>query len=149
MGKRLPFNKQDRKRLCYQYGYGYRARNDWGSGNLPAPWAEGDIVELVRPGSEGRLRGMTGPFFVVAAGFSIGERDEWYFRVSDSTSNYSDRLHVLADVDYMAVFDLVDTSDPEGLAERERLLAEGWKPPTCVERGCRCDCHSEHLGEAT
>lgn len=151
---RLPFTQRERKRLCYQDGYGHRARNDWGMGKLPAPWAEGDIVELVRPGAaEERLRGMTGPFFVVVSGFSIGEGDEWYFRVSDGTGSWSDRLHVgakarrtgnwggVGDVDFMAAFDLIDTPDPDGLAERERLLADGWQVPTCVERGCLCDCH--------
>lgn len=164
MSDRLPFNKRERKRLCYQDGFEYRSRNDWGMGNLPAPWAEGDIVELVGPrpmhGYYDLLQDMEGPFFVVVAGFSIDEGDAWYFRVTDGSggnlAGNSDRLHFApvarrskrgwrtsGDIDDMRPFRLVDTSDPEGLSERVRLLAEGWELPTCVDRGCLCDCHPE------
>lgn len=124
---RLPFNLRDRKRLSTQSGYGFRPRNNWGSGDLPAPFAEGDIVERVSDVADDRLRDQAGPFFVVSCAFSIDEGDEWYFRVRDGSTPWgSDRLHVLPTADYMAAFSLVDTSDPDGLALREMMLAEGW-----------------------
>ena len=147
MAPRLPFNKRDRQRFT-QSRLGYRPTNDWGSGELPAPWAEGDIVQLtepypVDPDCAGhrhphRLNDMGAPgFYVITYATSIDEGDAWYFRVTDGEGHGSDRLHVAAaarsefpeDVDYMAPFTLIDTADPDGLAERERLLAEGWRGP--------------------
>ena len=68
MGERKPFTLKERKR--WSQDFGQRARNNWGAGDLPAPFCAGDIVELVGtvPDDEGgynRLRGQTGPFFVV------------------------------------------------------------------------------------
>ena len=55
-----------------QNGIGYRPKNGWGSGDLPAPFAEGDVVRLVG-GRHERLDDMTGPFFVVVCATSIDE----------------------------------------------------------------------------
>jgi hypothetical protein len=125
--------------------------NNWGDGDLPAPYAEGDLLWLPEglDVDGGRMHGMTGPgWFVVCAGFSIDDGDAWYFRVTNNSERNSDRLHVAYldrctwdhGCDYMAPFELVDTSDPEGLAKRERLLAEGWtfRPPdVCPTCGSR------------
>jgi hypothetical protein len=137
MAKRLPFNKRERHRAT-QHGLGYRPTNNWGDGDLPAPWAEGDILLLPDGFTNDRLRGMGPGYFVVAYATSIDEGDAWYFRVWDCKNDArSDRLHVAYsercsaaqwpdDLNWMASFELVDTADPEGLAERGRLLAAGW-----------------------
>jgi hypothetical protein len=136
MGKRLPFTRRERHGAT-QNGLGYRPVNDWGSGDLPAPWAEGDVVRLTGTVEDGRLRGMETEFFVVTYATSIDEGDAWYFRVWDGKHDHgSDRLHVAypercaagswTPCDYMAGFELVDTADLEGLSERERMIAAGW-----------------------
>lgn len=142
--RRKPFTQRERKKWSQDYGHRYV--NNWGSGDLPAPFCAGDIVELIEPmpdddDGDNRLRGQKGPLFVVTYGPSVGEGDDWYFRVRDgSREGGSDRLHVFeggAGINYMAPFRLVETVDPEGLAERERLLAAGWsytppeECPTC------------------
>ena len=151
--RRKPFTKRERHRWT-QNGLGYRPTNNWGEGDLPAPWAEGDVVELIDPvPDEGdgypRLRGLTGPFFVVVYATSIDEGDGWYFRVRDGGDGYSsDRLHVVCaersewdtSVDWMAPFRLVDPADPEGLALREQMIADGWTytaPRRCESCGHR------------
>jgi len=140
---------KQRRKMCRQAGYGHREVSNWGSGDLPAPFAEGDLLWLPDGLPAPRMRGMGAPgWYVVAAGFSIDEGDAWYFRVTNDRDNCSDRLHVAyadrsdfdEDLDWMTPFELVDTADPEGLAERERLLADGWsytppeKCPTCGRR---------------
>ena len=137
MSDQKPFTKRQRRSMT-QNGIGWRPKNAWGGGDLPAPWAEGDVVRLVGERHE-RLDDMVGPLFVVVYATSIDEGDGWYFRVSDEPGAHgrcSGRLHVAfadradhgwdGDVDWMSCFELVDTADPEGLSERERLLAEGW-----------------------
>ena len=122
--------------------YGHRPVNDWGDGDLPAPYAIGDRLELVERNE--RLGDIgDGPFVVVSA-FSIDEGDGWYFRVAEHdagpTGPVSGRLHVASadrssfatDTDWMAGFRLVETADPDGLALRQATLAEGW---TFDERG--------------
>lgn len=142
--RRKPFTLRERRK--WSQDYGYRHRNNWGSGDLPAPFCAGDVVRLVGEPNE-RLRGQTGPFFVVTYGPSIDEGDAWYFRVYDGNGlSGSDRLHVASadrctwdeDVDWMACFELVETIDPEGLALRQRMLADGWSytpPLSCPECG--------------
>jgi hypothetical protein len=89
-------------------------------------------------GGGDRLDGFDPGFYVVSTAFSIDEGDAWYFRVSDGVRG-SDRLHVVyrdrttqtgwafdGDIDFMLPFRLVDTADPDGLAVRARMLAEGW-----------------------
>lgn len=137
-----PFTKRARKRMSTQYGFGHRPTNNWGEGDLPAPFAEGDLLRLDEafpPDPESgynRLvtRGMGEPgFYVVCCVFSIDKGDAWYCRVTQGEQG-SDRLHVAfaercswdEDVNWMFPFTLVDSADPEGLAERERLLAAGW-----------------------
>jgi hypothetical protein len=131
---RNPFNKRERARAT-QNGLGYRPKNDWAGGDLPAPFAEGDVLQLAEVGDNDRLYGMGPGYFVVTYAASIDEGDAWYFRVWDGKSDRSsDRLHVVFaerstwtdGVDWMRGFELIDTADPEGLATREHLLAEGW-----------------------
>lgn len=138
------FTKKFMKRTCQTFGN--RPTNNWGSGDLPAPWCEGDVIELVGERPERRLLDLTGTMFVVSYATSIDEGDAWYFRVANESSDRgSDRLHVAyserstwdEDCDYMAAFRLVQTVDPEGLALRQRMLADGWETllhvrcPTC------------------
>ena len=157
-----PAERIPTKRLrgqCTQNGYGRRPVNRWGDGDLPGPFAEGDVVRLVGEPHE-RLRGLAGPIFVVSYACSIDEGDAWYMRVTDFSEGPfddmfdrrrkywagSDRLHVAwaersdwtDDVDWMACFELVETADPEGLALREQMLADGWSytsPPKCPTCG--------------
>lgn len=119
--KRKPFTKRERDRMS-DNGIGYRPLNAWGSGELPAPWAEGDVVERIAGSSDERLYGNVGVW--------DGEQDR-----------RSDRLHVVyaersewdTDVDWMSGFRLVETADPDGLALRERMIAAGW---ALVEEVC-------------
>lgn len=170
MTARLPFNKRQRRRMSTQYGYGHRPRNAWGGGDLPSPYAEGDIVYYDGRPVAGRMRHMEGHagHYVVCTAFSIDEGDAWYMRVQNDTEDpdaaSSDRLHVFyperssedirkaGAIDYMAGFTLIDTADPEGLAERERLIAAGWKLPAAdlnpalAEAWQTCSCGKErHL----
>jgi hypothetical protein len=131
---------RERRRWSTQSGYGHRERNDWNSGDLPSPFAEGDLLWLPEGAvvGDGRLRGLEGHgWYVVICGFSIDEGDAWYFRVvkgDDPDAGCSDRLHVgyasrstwEDDVDYMAPFELVQSSDPTGLELRELRLETGW-----------------------
>lgn len=154
MSHRKPFTKRQRKRIP-QHGFGHRPTNNWGEGDLPAPFAAGDVVRQVAEVADGRLRGVRPVeigdgerYFLVVTVFSVDEGDGWYFRVfgdhPDDCS--SDRLHVFysdrgkqpGDTDYMAAFELVDTADPEGLALRQQMLADGWthqRDPVCPTCG--------------
>lgn len=154
-GRRKPFTLRERR--AFSQDFGHRPRSAWGGGDLPAPFCAGDVVELVGEMSDEsdghpRLRGMTGPFFVVSYACSIGEDDEWYFRVDDGDTG-SDRLHVIPtmDIDWMAPFRLVETVDPDGLAERERLLAAGWSytpPELCPTCGHETTRGAVTIGDA-
>lgn len=118
-----------------------RLLNNWGMGDLPAPWAEDDVVRRVNDTADDRLAGVgLHGDLVVCYATSIGEGDEWYFRVTDGRRT-SGRLHVgyvgrrtgrwaeVGDVDLMAAFELVHTDDPDGLALRDEMLAAGWALP--------------------
>lgn len=82
----------------YQNHYGYRARSHWGTGDLLAPWAEGDIVNIPADSkafTDGRIPhawskhpelSQPGLYRIVTC-FSIGEGDEWYFRVCPIVDN--------------------------------------------------------------
>lgn len=135
MGTRKPFTKRERHGAT-QNGLGHRPVNDWGAGDLPAPFAEGDVLHLAERHQDDRLYDMQPGYFVVTYATSIDEGDCWYFRVWDGNSDRgSDRLHVAypersdwdTAVDYMAPFTLVDTADPDGLALRQQLIEDGWK----------------------
>lgn len=138
MSARKPFTKRERHRAT-QNGLGHRPVNNWGDGDLPAPWAQGDVVYLASPVNEEqrkRLNGQTCGYFVITYATSIDEGDAWYFRVWDGKSGRgSDRMHVAftercawdTPVDFMHGFQLVETADPEGLALRERMIADGWQ----------------------
>lgn len=151
MSAKKPFTKRERSSWS-DTRFGHRARNEWGAGDLPAPFAEGDVVRQIAPVRDNRLRGVRGrefnggTYFVVVYGPSIEEGDGWYFRVTggepvrdaltrrrvDTAS--SDRLHVFCgsrseygeSVDYMAAFELVETADPGGLLLRRQMLLDGW-----------------------
>lgn len=133
---RLPYTRRQRHRWA-QTGLGYRPTSGWSSGDLPAPWAEGDVVQAPDGfADDPRSRGLSG-LLTVSYATSIGDGDEWFFRVTDGDT-VSDRLHVGfkdradgwdEDVDRMAGCVLVDTADPDGLARREAMLADGWTPP--------------------
>lgn len=143
--RRKPFTLRQRRRMCQSFGSRPRSNWGWDEDSIPAPFCEGDIVRLIAdPPDEGdgypRLRGVRGPLCVVTYATSIGEGDEWYFRVEDGVyEGCSDRLHVIPpDIDWMASFELVETVDPEGLALREQMLADGWSytpDPTCEACG--------------
>lgn len=135
-GQRKPFTKRERTRMT-TCGFGHRPVNDWGGGDLPAPFAEGDVLHLDAVPEYSRLHGMGPGYFVVTYATSIDEGDAWYFRVSDGNEfTGSDRMHVAfpdrcapgswEPVNWMAPFDLVESADPEGLARRERMIADGW-----------------------
>lgn len=132
------FTKRQRRSFSRQYGYGRRPVNNWGDGDLPGPYAEGDV--LFRPEdapANDRLYGMGWGYFVVSAAFSIDEGDAWYMRVTNHPDRGSDRLHVAyADrcswdhsCDWLAGFTLVETSDPDGLEDRRAKIAAGWAMP--------------------
>jgi len=114
----------------YQGPKGWRALNAWGDGDLPAPWALGDVIDVPQdaPGVlDGRL--YHGGQWKITAAFSISEGDEWYFRASplrdDGTTDWdtiSDRLHQLADYNALEGATLVSTTDAEGLTAREERL---------------------------
>jgi len=150
MAKRLPFNQRDRHRSTQSH-LGYRPVNNWGDGDLPAPWAEGDIVNVLADAyclqgnvRDGINRWWYPGFAVIAYVCSIDEGDAWYVRLCNGKPGpngpeweSSDRLHIAhgsrtvslqADVDLMAGVELVDTADPEGLALRNQMIAEGWSP---------------------
>lgn len=164
MSARKPFTIRERKQISYG-GFGHRPVNNWGDGDLPAPWCIGDVVRLREQPSydrdflrrlsqsiDGRTlwldRGRSeaggrrlehhSGFFVVASGYSIDEGDAWYFRVSGGDS-CSDRMHVAHPtrasrhwrghaVNYMRLFDLIETADAAGLASRNAMLRSGWRP---------------------
>jgi hypothetical protein len=114
----------------YNCGYGFCPTNDWGAGNVYAPYAEGDIVEIPpeciawhdrMPHSNSKKPGLwkqTNLFRVISA-FSISEKPEWYFRVAPIINGktvwdeHSDRLHLIP-----------------GLVE----YTEGWKVIEAAER---------------
>lgn len=145
MTQRKPINQRERRRGL-NHRYGHRAVCNWGDGDLPAPFAEGDLVHWDGTPND-RLRGQQGPYFVVTYCCSIDEGDAWYARVREKDAEFgSDRLHMAwpersswdEAVNWMEGFTLIETSDPEGLAKREQMLSDGWTftpPPTCPTCG--------------
>lgn len=132
---RPAFSMRQRRRLS-QHTLPHRPTVNWGSGELPAPWAAGDIVQ-VSPGAAAleRMHGDGPGLYVVDTAFSIDDGDAWHFRVDNGTGHGSGRLHVARPwpfstwdkpVDYMAGVTLVDTLDPVGLDRRARMIADGW-----------------------
>ena len=151
---RKPFTKRQRERVPQSH-LGYRPVNNWGSGDLPAPFAYGDVLFLSEEAfalghQEDRLRGQEPGHFLVTYICSIDDGDAWYARVWDGKGDFgSDRMHVAFedrctwdhDCNFMEGFELVDTADPDGLALRERMIADGWDfdlkwftCPTCGHR---------------
>ena len=120
---------------------GRRPLNDWGHGDLPAPWCPGDLVRRVNDDANERLRGDVGSIgdhWWVTCVYSIDEGDAWYCRVRRiGRGPTSDRLHVIdagrstipGAADWMSAFQLIETPDPEGLAKRNEMLANGWTLP--------------------
>ena len=129
--------------------FGQRPLSCWGSGDLPAPFAVGDVID-VPAGAKAleRMHGAPPGRYTICSAWSIDEGDAWYFRFGYGSRRQplvralgytaSDRLHIIpGKVDYLAGCALVSTADPAGLALRERMLADGWsftpRPvcPTC------------------
>lgn len=140
------YTKRERSRIAYST-LGHRARSAWGEGDLPAPFAEGDIVDI----SEGAecLMGEHEPgAWVVEYCWSVDEGDAWHVRLGRPGQPlpwrhpvaWADRSNYDHDVDRVRAT-LIDTFDPEGLALRERMIADGWALdlsdvcPTCGARG--------------
>jgi hypothetical protein len=153
MTERKP-TRRERRRIAEHWGH--RPVNNWGDGDLPAPWAEGDLVHWSGEPANTRLHDMEPGYGVVYYATSIDEGDAWYFRVTNKPDGYGDRLHVAyaarssetwrEDIDWMANFTLVDTADPEGLAKREAMLRDGWTlepPDVCPTCGHRLPPHSD------
>lgn len=128
-----------RRRGLQHERFGARPVNEWGSGDLPAPYAEGDLLLIPAdcPGiTDGRIS--TGPgLYVIYCVFSVDDGDAWYMRATRPENDRgSDRLHVAwadrscwaEDCDYLAGAVLLDTADADGLAKRNRMLANGWMP---------------------
>ena len=117
-----------------------RPTNNWGDGDLPAPYAPGDIIH-VPAGAKAlqRMHGIGPGDWPVESVWSIDEGDAWYVRLTGRVGRRkqtSDRLHVayagrssMPAVDWLEGCTLVITSDIEGLARRERMLAAGWTMP--------------------
>lgn len=111
----------------YNSAFGHRPLSAWGDGDIPSPYAEGDVVFVPDDCAailSGRLESGPGVHRVVAA-FSIGEGAEWYFRLSPmrptgrgdrwttDTAWTSDRLHQIpGKCDYTAGWTLLFTSAP-------------------------------------
>lgn len=155
MGRRLAYTLRERRAMC-NTRYGWRPTNDWGSGRLPCPYAEGDIIqvgadcpavaaqidskwsndpETGRPtaaNGKGYRRLPGGPgLYVAAYCTSIGEGDDWYIRLRSHDLLYCDRLHIIdggrdGATNFMADTITVDTPDPDGLRTREMMLHAGW-----------------------
>ena len=130
---------------------GYRPTNNWGDGDLPAPYAEGDVIDVpegARALERMQTYGTMGPGrYKVVYATSIDQGDAWYFRLGKKLTGddpVSDRLHVAYndrteydwghDVNWLDGCTLVRTADPDGLARREQMLADGWT----YERSKRC-----------
>jgi hypothetical protein len=132
-----------RRKACSAW-VGHRPVNAWGDGDLPAPYAEGDLVAvpddsptLTLPVWDDRGSGL----FVVNSVFSIDEGDAWYVRVNplNEPDVASGRLYEIGSRDHVIcqsltqrsdlTCELVSTADPHGLTLRQRILAEGWSPP--------------------
>lgn len=122
---------------------GHRPRCAWGSGDLPSPYAEGDIIDVPADAKAlERMESLDGPGrYKVIAAHSIDDGDAWYFRIAKYMRKgpCSGRLHVahagrfdthgwggVTEVDWLEGCTLVRTADPDGLAEREHMLADGW-----------------------
>lgn len=129
-----------------------RPTNNWGGGDLPAPWAQGDVVDV--PAGAAALERMDGLLpgrYKIVYATSIGEGDAWYFRLAKFITKgpCSGRLHVMFDrtpdrdwrndTNLMEGCVLVRTLDPDGLALRNKMLADGWQYvepavcPTCKQ----------------
>lgn len=138
----------------FNNGEGHRSVCDWGSGDLPAPYAEGDLID-VPEGAKAleRMHGMGPGRYLVTYCASIDEGDAWFVRITPARRmrkgeqrEWSDRLHLAwaprstwtEDHDWLAGCTLVETVDPAGLARRAKLIVAGWsmppvhKCPTCL-----------------
>lgn len=145
-------------------GDAYKSRPlcNWGDGDLPAPHAVGDVVDIPA-GAKAleRMDGMGPGRYRVVCVFSIDDGDAWYVRVAKDDRRWrrnssSDRLHIASrdrqrvspgwpdgGVDWLEGCTLVRTVDPDGLTARIAMLAMGWKLddailvrcPTCAGTG--------------
>lgn len=139
MGRRVLTTRRDRARRMYQSGYGTRPYSNCGVGDIRAPYAEGDVVNIPAGApafTHGRIPHGWSPnpgqckpgLYRVVSVFSIGEGDDWYLRVcpiidGETVDNVSDRIHIIpGDCDWSEGWELVETADPDGLAERHTAL---------------------------
>lgn len=121
----------------------HRPVSSWGSGDLPAPFAITDIVDVPADAKAlERMHGMGPGRYEIVTAYSIDEGDAWYFRLAPNrrdASPCSDRLHVIhaercdnkwakASIDWLEGC-TVTTRDSDGLAKREAMIAAGWEPP--------------------
>lgn len=135
-----------------QSGRPWRPTNEWCAGDLPAPWAEADVVRL---GEETNDRmPPDGPgLYVITYATSVDYGDAWYFRIERfrGSGEGSGRLHVAnaarssrswagdGGCDYMAPLTLVDTCDPHGLTLRNLMIEQGWTQPPGPDDCPRCN----------
>lgn len=108
-----------------------RDRSRWGDGDLLAPWAEGDVVNIPADSpafADGRIPhswskhpelSPPGRYKVVGV-YSIGEGDEWQIRVCPMQGRKvlweesSDRIHMIPGVcNYTEGWTLLKSSDPD------------------------------------
>jgi hypothetical protein len=113
----------------YQHYYGYRQKSNFGAGDILAPWAEGEIVDIPEgalafqdkriPHSWSERPELSKPGrYRVVTSFSIGEGNDWYFRVVPVVGGKtiwgesSDRLHVIeGKIDYTEDWTLIKSAD--------------------------------------
>lgn len=129
---------------------GDRMTNRWNDGDLPAPYAEGDVIHVPEGAEPIKDEPDVPPGrYKVVYVASVDEGDAWYVRLGKYMNKgpVTRRLRVVHaarsspswenDIDHLAGCTLVKTADPDGLALRERMLAGGWsyqapeRCPTC------------------
>lgn len=113
---------------------------------IPAPYAEGDLLR-VPPGAHilERIERLRPGVYQIVSAVSLDEGDVWYFRLhNDHRRRPTGELYVIhggrassywkgTDFDALSGCELLETADPEGLAQREQMLADGWQFEPRVE----------------
>lgn len=141
--------------LTVPYGFDYRPVNAWGAGDLPCPYAPGDLID-VPAGAKAleRMDGWAPGRYRVIGSFSVDEGDASYVRLGRLGNErvVSGKLYVVSkarsgwdeDCDHLEGCKLVETADLDGWATRESMLLAGWRmdspEPVDVTSVCLC-CH--------